>query len=148
MKKVYLEFSSTRIKVPATVTEYDSGNNKLLQEKFLDVADRGEKFACVYTLIAGHCFLATPKPGPSYPYINPDEKLNIFDTEAGQIHYDGHKLRCTYGGCTEPLPVPYALVATVDPEYLDDWIRACENVWHNGIYTHDMVTINLTKKED
>lgn len=148
MRKVYLEFSSTGIKVPATVVENSINNDKKLVDKFWDAATRGEEYACVYTLIAGYCFLATPKPGPTYPYIEPETKLNIFEAVPGQIHFDGHKIRCTYGPCTEPLPVPYALVATVDPEYVNDWIRACQDVWNNGIYTHKLVTITMTRKED
>lgn len=147
MRKVYFEFSSTGIKVPATVVEGATGNDKLIVDKFWAKAQAGEKFAIAYTLIAGHCFLATCKPGPEYPYITPDTMLSIFDAEAGQVHFDGQKLRCTYGSCTEPLPVPYALSARVDSEYLDDWVKACEDAWYNCFFNKILCTITMTAEE-
>lgn len=144
MRKVCLEFPYSKIKVTATLQEE---NEKELVNKFWESAN-GQPLLCTHPLSAGYSFNGVPIPTPDVPYLKPENPLRLCTFQSGQLHYNGHCVRCTYGKVTEPLLLNYAYVAEIDEDCKADYEKACMDVWELLIHQHKAATFSVTKVED
>jgi len=149
-KKIYVKFPEFNITVTATLQE--EAEPELCQLLWDKLPLRS---ACCNTLSTGDLFISRCRP-PRKAIVpgtqdNPIGRNSIMycDREPGDIGFTGVDFVVNYGpDVTEPLAGHGAIVAKVDPEYIDDFYKAGKSVWHNHVSTHTLVTMVIEKKED
>ena len=109
--------------------------------------------ACYHTLSSGNFYIAFPRP-PKHPIpsgnqvdvIGKENKM-ICDLEVGDISNAGFNWTFTWGFCSEAVPIGGPVVAKVDPEYMDDFLKASRDVWYHDYLYHKLAVLTVEKVE-
>lgn len=150
-RKVKIEFPEVGITVTASLLEKEEPESSELLWKYLEKPVRA---ACYNTLSTGCLFIGKAKP-PKEPIkigtqANPvGRKLKLLcDMIPGEIMFTGMDFWCCYGPETEPLLGGGSVVIVVDPEDLDNYIKAGKYIWHCQQITHTLATMTVSRKEN
>ena len=144
-EKIILEFPEADIKVTASVLETD------LTE---DMLKRLPLRCAIYHTLSTGCFWIGKSRQPKEPLSIGSQSRPICNDEFmvckldnNDIIYTGLDFWGNYGENTEPLASPGPIIAKVDPEYIEDWIKAGKFIWNAQQITHKLVTVNISRKE-
>ena len=150
MTKIKIKFS-TGYEVLATVQEKDDPE---FAANLMAMVNKGPIIcSCYHTISTGRFYLATPRP-PEEPVKAGTQadaignvKTLVSDLEAGDISLVGCNFWVTWGACTEPVPIGGPVVAKVDPEYIDDFVKAGREVWMHDYIYHKLSTLTICKED-
>lgn len=147
MRKIDLTFPNGTV-VKATLLEAEEPE---LCESLWEFAEDPEPLICHNTLSTGFSFPAFRRPSRSpnteTHLANPvgRHKVGYTSLKAGDLLWSGTKLYVVYGFCTEP-SIAGAVTARVDEEYMDELIKAGEDVW-NYTYLYHKLAVLKVKRE-
>lgn len=152
MRKMKMVFHNINITVYGTLL--DSEYPQMADDLWVFLATP-QKCYSHHTVSTGADILFKPLPLEHPPanfgnQSNPlgNKVLYLCDIEPGQLFWRGYYLCGIYGKCTEPLPTGGPVLVEIDKEYLDDYIRGCENLWHQTSLFHKLGTVTFSRKED
>ena len=112
------------------------------------------KLAGYHTVSTGGFFTGMPRP-PKH-MVESGSQLNpignvitlISDIEMGGISWGGWAYWFTYAPCTEIVSVGGPVIAQVDPEYMEGYTKACQDVWHHEYYFHKLPVMTIERGEE
>jgi len=151
MKKIEVYFPESDIAVTAALLE--SEEPELCQQLWTAVKEP-LRMACHHTMSTGDVFVAFPRPPKHPPQIgtqaNPIGRKEVLwsDLQVGQLFWRGWNMGVAYGKCTEPLNPGGSVVAQIDVKDVDDFIKACKEVWNCSYFKHCISSIVIRRKED
>jgi hypothetical protein len=151
-KKILIEFPDVDIMCSATLLDEEEPE---LCDRFWKALEKPLKMICQNTLSTGDYFVALPRP-PKHPLkvgsqANPigRKRWLVSQLDPGMLVYSGCAMRVAYGPhVTEPLLAPGSVIAKVDEESIDDFLKAGKSVWNAQYMTHRLVTITFKRKEE
>lgn len=151
-RKIMIEFPDIKSKFSATLLDEEEPE---LCDRFWKALEKPLKMICHHTLSTGQLFEAHGRP-PRNPIqsgsqANPMGKKQwlLSRLDPGMVMYcGGLELDFAYGPhITEPLASSGAWIAKVDPDCLDDLMKAGKTVWNAQCMTHRLVTMTVRRKE-
>ena len=151
MKKIEVYFPQSDISVTADLLEEREPE---LCCQLWDAVKEPSLMACHHTMSTGDVFVAFPCPPEHPPQIgtqaNPVGRYGVLwsELEAGQLFWRGWNMGVAYGKCTEPLNPGGSVVAQVIEADMDDFIKACKEVWNCSYIKHCISTISIKRKDD
>lgn len=149
MKRIRLCFPNGSI-VKATLLEQEEPE---LCKDLWDFARDPQPLICHNSLSTGFSFPAFRRPSRSpnteAHLANPigRHKVGYTALKRGDLIWSVNKLYVVYGFCTEP-SIAGAVTARIDPAYMDDFVRACEDVWHHTYFFHKLSVLTIRREED
>lgn len=144
MRKLKVTFPNSGIAVTATLlADKEAELAEILWEK----AEKGIDFICHHTMSTGGLMLGHPMPTAEFPLVTPVEGVLLCDTSPGQIFYDGWKTFFVHEQITEPLVCQLGYVAQIDEACLDDYMKACKDVWNHIYLYHTLATVTIGREE-
>lgn len=148
LKKIILTFPNGAV-VKATLLEDAEPE---LCEDLWDFAKEEQSLICHNTLSTGKSFPAFRRPSRSpnteSHLANPIGRNKVVYTalKEGELLWSKTKLYVVYGFCTEP-SIAGAVTARVDPEDMEAFIRAGEDVWNHTYLYHKLAVLKVKREE-
>lgn len=152
-RKIIMEFPNAKIKIFATLLDKEEPE---LCNMFWETLKTPLKMICSHTLSTGDNFDGIGRP-PRHPVkigtqVNPigRKRWLLCQLEPGMVLCTGsYSIDVSYGPhITEPLPARGSVVAKVDPDCLDDLMKAGKIVWNAQYMTHHLVTMMVKREEE
>lgn len=148
MRKIKLLFPNG---THATATLLEEREPELCESLWAFV-ETEKGFICHNTLSTGDAFAAFPRPtrspSTSSHLANPvgRNKIGYTSLVCGDLLWSGSKLYVAYGKCTEP-SVAGAVTARIDPQCIDAFTAACNNVWDYTYYYHKVAVLTVSRDD-
>ena len=150
-KKVEIVFPESGITVTASMLEKEEPESSELLWNYLE---KPVRCAIYNTLSTGCLFIGKARPpydpvkiGTQAEPVGRNLKM-LCDMIPGEIMFTGMDFWCCYGPETEPLLGGGAVAIVIDPECLDDFIKAGKHIWHCQQITHTLATMTVKRKEN
>lgn len=150
MTKMSIKFPNGFV---AKATVFDKEEPEMVAQMWSVFGNGPLDFYTYHTWSTGNTFNAYPRAprepvdtGNQVDFVGRVNKL-ITELECGTFTFTGWNFSINYGRSTEPVPVGGPVVAKVDPEYMDGFIEACNDVFlHDYIY-HKICILTITREE-
>jgi hypothetical protein len=151
-RKIMIEFPDIKSKFSATLLDEEEPE---LCDRFWKALEKPLKMICHHTLSTGQLFEAHGRPqihpvevGSQANPIGRKQWL-LSKLDPGMLMYCGKlEVDFAYGPhITEPLASSGSWIAKVDPDCLDDLMKAGKTVWNAQYMTHRLVTMTVRRKE-
>lgn len=147
MKKMKIAFPNG-MEVIGTLQEKEEPE---LSESLWNFAENGAKLICHNTLSTGYAYGAYSRPTRSpieagfmgRPVGN--DPLSYTKIQAGQIVWTGNRMFVSYGPCTEP-GIVGAVTLTIDPEYMEAFKKASDDIWLHTYSYHKLAIITVERQ--
>lgn len=145
MRKLTIHFPAVDKTVDLTLLE---GKEAQLCNNIWEAVRQPLKFACAHTGSTGGLVLCDPLPPDTYPILQPEEGILLYNAKPGQIGWNGYRMIMRYDLTTEPLQINCGLVGQIDEASMDDYITGCRDIWNHLIHYHKLATVTVSRKEN
>ena len=150
-RKIIIECPDLKIKFSARMLD---GEEPELCDAFWKKLNKPLKLFCFHTLSTGERFFGQPryskhpqKWGSQGTPIG-NKKYMLCDLKPGTVIFTGARLEFAYGShITEPNVSGGSVIATVDSEGFDDFVKVGKAVWNAQFMTHRLVTLEAKREE-
>ncbi|MFX1534782.1 MAG: hypothetical protein ACFFDI_11215 [Promethearchaeota archaeon] len=152
IKKIEINWPDADITVSASLQEEEEPE---LCKLLWDDLKQPLKTVSHHVLSTGNVILGMGRP-PKHPTASGTQRQPVgrkkwlfTQIEPGMIVYSGaNHIWFNYGYLTEALPIHGSVVAKVDEEDYDDYVKACNVCWNAQYITHNPVIIMVRRKEE